>query len=95
MGERSKRHLNPDAKLKAESAKRFPRDTLIKLRSSKVPSKDSNPSFFKTPEFIRKQQQRLERESNACNARELRGVTRERESGCVCVVVSVFVSNEK
>jgi len=57
MGERSKRHPNPDAKLKAESAKRFPRDTLIKLRSGKAPSKDSKPSFFKTPEFTRKQQQ--------------------------------------
>lgn len=85
MGERSKRHPNPDTKVKAESAKRFPRDNLIKLRSGKAPSKDSKHQNSQENNKV------LERESNASNAKELRGDTREREreSLGVCVVVCV------
>lgn len=89
MGERSKRHPNPETKVKAESAKRFPRDTLIKLRSGKAPSKDSKHQNSQENNKV------LERESNASNAKELRGDTRERERVWVCVLLCVFVSNEK
>lgn len=96
MGERSKRHPNPDAKLKAESAKIFPRDTPIKLRSGKASSKVKTISL-KTPEFTRKQQSTRNGKESRAMLKELRGVTRERVwvCVCVCVVVSLFVSNEK